>query len=279
MFVEDEAVAAGGADVCAGLRRDLGPSITVDANGTGYLIANLLDPYIKNAQIYMCPSDPRSQTYDDLAALFASYGITLAAWSSEGLTYNSNFAVFEDTGISGGPVRTLTDVPYPAHTVLMHDGVLAVNPGGGLNGPVLGRHNETANAAYADGHAKVVKLRKVQDNYWISVRAAVSGGGPDLPRYFVTEPPYNSDPTPDELWGIARKDSAGNWYLWPWHASRSRSWGGTSLRARPFLLRRLTARFNGSRGRNYAAGRQIDRRGAGKHRRGARGWPARAHID
>ncbi|MCX7599272.1 MAG: DUF1559 domain-containing protein [Armatimonadetes bacterium] len=175
------------------------PAITL-AGTRLYTACHLLEPYIKNAQIFVCPSDPRSQTMAEIGALFAQYGMQLAPTNVDALTYNMNFAIFEDPPL-GGQVRSLGDVPRPAETVLMYDGILAI--GQTIRDPVLARHNDVANASFCDGHAKVVKCTKVADAYWVSIRSALAGGGPDLPRYIVQGGPYNGW---DELYGIVRDD-------------------------------------------------------------------------
>ncbi len=186
--------------------------------GPVYLITHLVEPYIKNAQIYMCPSDKNSQLFVDLNYVF---GGLVVPWRSEGLTYNPNYAVFED----GNPVwcRGLAEIPFPAETSLMYDGILSGPENGGdpvqggelkLHDPVIGRHNGTANVAFADGHAKVIHVTRAETGYWKSLRAFRTGGQPDIDRWIVQQPggPYDGE---DELWGIPMKDSAGNWYLYP----------------------------------------------------------------
>jgi len=175
------------------------PAVTANAGGT-YTAFHLLEPYVKNAQIYVCPSDTTTQTMADLNTLFTTLGFPAVAPSNcAALTYNMNFAIFEDPPL-GDAVVAMGAVPLPAETVLMYDGVLAVNNlPNNLNDPVLARHNEVANASFCDGHAKVVKCSKDLDPYWVSVRSGMGGGGPDLPRWIVQGGRYNGS---DELYGI-----------------------------------------------------------------------------
>ncbi len=179
------------------------PSVVTNGAAT-YTAFHLLEPYVKNAQVFMCPSDRKSQTMTEICTFFQGAGFPACGpIGAEGITYNMNFAVFEDVGL-GDPARSMVDVPRPVETVLMYDGILATN-GTSIFDPVLGRHNGTANACYCDGHAKNVKLRKGTDPYWMSVRSALSGGSADLPQWIVQGGPYNGR---DELYGIVRDDGS-----------------------------------------------------------------------
>jgi len=97
-------------------------------------------PYVKNVQIYNCPSTPHSQRWSDSA-----YDASL------GYGFNSH--------ISGLELSTLT---APVQTIMLADsnyylvdwdcrytGTVSDNTDAPAN-----RHNEGANAAHMDGHAK-----------------------------------------------------------------------------------------------------------------------------
>jgi prepilin-type N-terminal cleavage/methylation domain-containing protein/prepilin-type processing-associated H-X9-DG protein len=109
----------------------------------------LLMPYIKNAQIFKCPSNSTA-TY--------CYGLNrrllgLWTWGADGVACN------------------MATVNFPAQKHMLGDSSndyyiyndITVN-GFGLNGI----HNEMANTVYADGHAKAVKPGPINANanYW-----------------------------------------------------------------------------------------------------------------
>ncbi|HID06515.1 MAG TPA: DUF1559 domain-containing protein [Armatimonadetes bacterium] len=94
-----------------------------------------LDPYVKNAQVYLCPSKPKALPWSDFVAFIQSAsGLPVAPIRCEGVSYMYNYAVFEDgpnnvlTG-ANDPVVHMAEIPYPARTVMMFDGNLA-GPGG-----------------------------------------------------------------------------------------------------------------------------------------------------
>ena len=112
---------------------------------------DLIFPYVKNKQVFLCPSAPDQ---------FVSYG-----WNFDYLGYSSS---------SGSTSYTMAQVAKPAETVAICD---SNNPaayyynrssrftsnsynGWDPNNPSGGaalRHNEGANFGFADGHAKWVK--------------------------------------------------------------------------------------------------------------------------
>ncbi len=181
------------------------PAIII--NTRTYLAFHLLEPYVKNAQVYVCPSDLNSQTMTDFATFGGAMGLPpIGATSIGAFTYNMNFAVHEDTGLPPDfdPVRSMAEIPRPADTVTMYDGILAMRAGSAnLYDPVGARHNGVANACYCDGHAKNVTCRMGRNPYYISLRAVVSGGGPNLPEWLVAGGPYEGRA---ELYGIVRED-------------------------------------------------------------------------
>jgi len=179
-----------------------------------------IEPYIKNKQIYQCPSEPRAM---DLDAAFRSLIPFLSGGECGGFQYGSypfNFAVFEDgpnnvlTGANHAVVR-LPEIQFPVETAMNYDGNLALRSSCNFNtfdSPVLGRHMEFANASFVDGHAKVVKVRE-------SGCVGLNINQQPLPQWCITQAPYNrwcNSPTPaackDELWGVAMQDQYGICY-------------------------------------------------------------------
>lgn len=125
--------------------------------GQSGFFANAVMPYVKNTQIFVCPSVPQAygNTWRNLGYLYASYG------------YNKLL----DTG------RALAAFQNPAQTLLLMD---ARNPwldstttiydrvgDGDYNGSTV-FHNDGDNVTYLDGHAKWSKLGGLTYNmfYW-----------------------------------------------------------------------------------------------------------------
>jgi len=165
-----------------------------------------LDPYIKNQQVYQCPSKPRAL---NVLTAFSNLGIPLPPGTPQYVSYMFNYALFEDgpnnvlTGANHPPIK-LAEIPFPPDTVMVYDGHLAAQ-GGPFNlfdSPIDARHNDMVDANYVDGHTKVVKARATG-------AAGRSLDGQTIYQYVVLdEGPYKGY---DELWGIPRKDAAGNW--------------------------------------------------------------------
>lgn len=162
-----------------------------------------LDPYIKNRQIYQCPSKPK-------ALYVPAIPFPNPLPGPNYVSYMFNYAVFEDgpnnplTGADDPPVR-LPEIKYPAHTVMCYDGNLAIN----FDSPVDARHNETAVANFVDGHTKVFKC---QEAGTYPVPGFTGTGVGPIPRWIVQDPggPYHGH---DELWGVADQRPDGTWYV------------------------------------------------------------------
>ncbi|NLO06682.1 MAG: DUF1559 domain-containing protein [candidate division WS1 bacterium] len=119
----------------------LPPAITGNVAGlvTTY---ELLVPYAKNRQLERCPSDPEG------AIDFSTWGLGRYsyAWNKELFSYRLPAHI---PGPPAVPVVCLAQVPYPSETTTFADGL--------LEGQIVltaHRHNEGANVAFLDGHAK-----------------------------------------------------------------------------------------------------------------------------
>jgi prepilin-type N-terminal cleavage/methylation domain-containing protein/prepilin-type processing-associated H-X9-DG protein len=139
--------------------------------GGGYIYwtGNIL-PYIKNTQIYYCPS---------------LSGLSSSAWSGSQMAYGWNYGnltlgSFNTIGY-GGPTASLGIIKRPSECIVLADGPACSNmaagtlyfpdiyPGSRINamGYVIGasgayfpnlRHNDLANVCFVDGHAKACNM-------------------------------------------------------------------------------------------------------------------------
>jgi len=179
-----------------------------------------IEPYIKNRQIYQCPSEPRALNVD---AAFRSLG--LPGGECGGFDYGSyvfNFAVFVDGNlppvmVAMSPIR-LPEIQFPTETGMVCDGNLTTGPPIASNtcgftlfdAPVQGRHMEFANVNFVDGHAKVYKVRE-------SGCSGLNINGQTIRQWCVTQTgPYQrrcNSPNPwtcyDEIEGVAMQDQYG----------------------------------------------------------------------
>jgi prepilin-type N-terminal cleavage/methylation domain-containing protein/prepilin-type processing-associated H-X9-DG protein len=113
-------------------------------NGVSWPAA--ISPYIKNTQIFKCPSGPSVQSTAATVPLADGW------WTGWGTTYQVHYLM--TTGVGKVSLGQLT---VPAETVLVSDGNWADGDGAaGLSSRVglALRHNEGVNTAYCDGHSK-----------------------------------------------------------------------------------------------------------------------------
>jgi prepilin-type N-terminal cleavage/methylation domain-containing protein/prepilin-type processing-associated H-X9-DG protein len=102
----------------------------------------LLEPYVKNEQIFICPSDQNRDPGYGWNYRFISYG-----WRDPG-------------NAVGDPFTTLGTVEYPSETIILADAHNYYVRGPGTSHTSYwpkARHNGGANFGLADGHAKWYK--------------------------------------------------------------------------------------------------------------------------
>ncbi len=175
--------------------------VSIYATAAGaYTFYHALMPYMQNAQILTCPSDKKRSSFAEFAGAF---GITCCS-GIDYFAYNGNYCLFEDgpsnpyTGESA-PVISKGQLPYPAETFVMGDGEVTSGASGSYApfcSPVINVHNEGFNAAFADGHAKWVKVKEVT-----SAAQYIDIGGNAHYPCVISGGPYDGR---WELWGVVR---------------------------------------------------------------------------
>lgn len=178
-------------------------------------------PYIKNAQVNLCPSDAHPLNFPLAMSVIS---LPPPCTSSPPLTYVSdqpNYAVIDDgdpnpifAGETDRPVKSLAEIEFPADTSVYGDATVTLQ---GDNddfclfcSPIQVRHNENVNSVYADGHAHSVHTKKNLDSNgnWL--------GGYQLDGTYVkgwkitSGGPYQNR---TELWGIPFMNGDGTWGL------------------------------------------------------------------
>jgi prepilin-type N-terminal cleavage/methylation domain-containing protein/prepilin-type processing-associated H-X9-DG protein len=116
----------------------------------------LIFPYVKNKQVYNCPSDNRvSWEWGTLASVYlVSYG-----WNYAWISYPA-------AHLNGGAPTLAAEFNYPSETVLIADGDCHYIRGPGTSPShywPVGRHNDGANFGFVDGHAKWYQAKKFED--------------------------------------------------------------------------------------------------------------------
>jgi prepilin-type processing-associated H-X9-DG protein len=112
---------------------------------TFYLQVN---PYVKNASITQCPSEPNAM---DVVTMFAGAGGACPG-TPRYTSYSVNLDLFVD-GFAGIRTPRLAEVTDPAGTAALYDGNVIVD----RSQPVQARHASTFNAAFVDGHVKALQ--------------------------------------------------------------------------------------------------------------------------
>jgi prepilin-type processing-associated H-X9-DG protein len=124
------------------------------ANKVAWTLFDELYVYERNAQIDQCPTDPWAIDLDARMGEILMHPDKNVEYAS----YAYNKVLFGDgaSGVLGnGPVRTLSEIPYPTAEPTLYDGWLC--GGSWFYSPISARHREGLNVAYLDGHTKRYK--------------------------------------------------------------------------------------------------------------------------
>jgi len=177
--------------------------------GITYTWVDVHNPYMKNAQIVQCPSAPKALDWYTICALIGTTPAGYFRYAS----YMGNFAVFEDGNPNTGvnypagpqPVVNESELTYPAEDVDWYDSTIMST----WNSPAVPRHNEGANAAFCDGHGKIVKFTGIAtytDPLAGTFQAGLVSGGPYAYRWNAAQDAGSPIGGPaHELWGVVYK--------------------------------------------------------------------------
>jgi prepilin-type processing-associated H-X9-DG protein len=147
-----------------------------------------IQPYLRNIQVMVCPSNPTAINVTTAFPQIAPIPVCGAAGRSLLSSYNGNYALFADppgNGFGGRkPAVSMAQMAAPADIAMFYDGYLTL-PGGTagfrlFDSPVDSRHSDMLNAAWADGHAKVVRARETG-------RTGPAVGGQTIKEFLVTD--------------------------------------------------------------------------------------------
>jgi len=175
------------------------PMSLYHTGGLVYTFFHTQMPYMKNDQIFSCPSEAAAITVAGLnTRVFGLFGMTSAAGFTRA-SYNFNYTVFED-GPAKPPIPTpnhmvvsMAEIPSPSETTMCYDGAVEFQPSL-FNSPCVGRHNQVVNANYVDGHTKVVPITESTAYVFTDTE------GKSRNAHVVQGGPYNGN---YQLWGVA----------------------------------------------------------------------------
>ena len=125
------------------------PPALIETGGGLYVIPQLLHPYIRNQQIWICPSDRQGSV--ETSSVAATWDISYSC-----NTWLMKFVV-PSVGVITPPLG-LGEVNNPAECPIFWDArSVGTSFPDNFDLYVSYRHNGLANSAFADGHAKAVK--------------------------------------------------------------------------------------------------------------------------
>jgi len=129
--------------------------------GTNYSWLDVIQPYVKNTQLNICPSQPATSGYGWNYQNFGYYPC------STGTGWATPLANVQDPAgtilIGDNPDNGM----YGAGTVYIYGPTQVSPPADGI-GNVAGRHSDGANYAFADGHVKWLSRSQAagKDGLW-----------------------------------------------------------------------------------------------------------------
>ncbi len=154
-----------------------------------YTVLSAVEPYVRNRQIYQCPSEPQAV---DIHAGFQGWLVGGECGAFRAISYMANFDLFEDGSLPPllsrqVPIR-LAEIANPTETTMAYDANIATSPNQCgfrlFHAPIQGRHLEFADVNFVDGHAKAMKVRS-------SGCTGVNLNGRPLPQWCVAwQGPY-----------------------------------------------------------------------------------------
>jgi prepilin-type N-terminal cleavage/methylation domain-containing protein/prepilin-type processing-associated H-X9-DG protein len=108
-----------------------------------------LYPYVKSAQIYVCPSDtPGRINGDSYAANSCVFNVNRTGKSLSAFSETARWMLLGEEAIASGDVTTTTDDAYIHKATASND--------------FSGRHLEGSNIAFLDGHVKWFRSQKIK---------------------------------------------------------------------------------------------------------------------
>ena len=176
-----------------------------DINGNAVMWMDLVQPYIKSAQVFNCPSHSFS---GNLKAFNSNIGTRgTSGTNKEFGSYIFNNSFYSPNLVRGPGAQALAAFGSTVTTVLVADGAdaggnadfycfnettpyplvagatpktMRSNWGGGGDNAIVERHLDTTNVLFADGHVKAMKLDEL-------LRVSTNPSFPGVQRYFSVE--------------------------------------------------------------------------------------------
>lgn len=181
-----------------------------------------LQPYQKNSQIVQCPSDPAKLDFARGTAIMGFPPPCSAAPPVTILSYqpnmrlidvgDPNYLVNPYTGFTGRPVRRMAELEFPAETGAYSDSTIALQ-GGTANYttydlPVQARHGLSINVCFADGHAKLMRVRPELGSDGAQLGGLQLDGQAIRSWLIADDGPYAGK---RQVWGIPFRLPDGSW--------------------------------------------------------------------
>lgn len=161
----------------------------------GNTLIDVTLPYLKNKDVYRCPSGADMDLYGTLNCSPINWPGGDCG-NQRKISYMFNFDIivpgYSPPISNGNNGVSMAEVPFPADTAVNTEAELAVAAGncgnvsasgtgvdrsdGGYGIMLLGRHSEFSNLNYLDGHSKAVKVRKSDRTCYAVVTSDQAGG-------------------------------------------------------------------------------------------------------